>query len=147
MPLYRVCSTGMGILLSWFTVVVPTNTSPMAAPWALKPPAVPTLTSRSGLYCWQAKYVVNAAGTVPTLSTLCSASLPAHTHTHTLQSTATPASWDQVPADQSSSLVCFCLSSYSKKQRGHRVMWKSNPLDVLWCALCWPASLPVQHAK
>lgn len=42
------CLTGIGIRLSWLTVVVPRNTSPMAAPCDWKPPAVPTLMIKSG---------------------------------------------------------------------------------------------------
>ena len=46
--LCKVSCTGSGMRLSWLANPVPTNTSPIAAPRAAKPPAVPTLMIRSG---------------------------------------------------------------------------------------------------
>jgi hypothetical protein len=45
------------------------NTDPISAPRALKPPAVPALSTRSGLNALIARYVVNDAAFVPTLQT------------------------------------------------------------------------------
>lgn len=69
--------TGIWIRLSWLMTEAPTKTSPMAAPRAAKPPAVPMLSTRSGWKLWIARYAVSAAGTVPTWSTACTRHLPA----------------------------------------------------------------------
>ena len=39
-------------LRSWFLTTVLRNTSPIAVSWALNPPAVPALTTRSGFNVW-----------------------------------------------------------------------------------------------
>lgn len=141
MPLNRVCSTGMGILLSWFTVVVPTNTSPMAAPWALKPPAVPTLMIKSGLYCWHAKYVLRAAGTVPTLSTLCSASLPV-AHNFFFFKFKTQAGWSRFQQVRARLLSAFVIQVTGTVGMGVCDFFSVPPR-----ALCSPAFMPAQLSE
>uniref|UniRef100_A0A2P2L7E9 Uncharacterized protein MANES_04G078800 n=1 Tax=Rhizophora mucronata TaxID=61149 RepID=A0A2P2L7E9_RHIMU len=71
--------TGIGILRSWKATSDTRNTSPMHAPLALKPPAVPALITKSGFRAWMAAYVARAAGTVPILSTPRAESFPDHT--------------------------------------------------------------------
>uniref|UniRef100_A0A0A9ETX7 Uncharacterized protein n=1 Tax=Arundo donax TaxID=35708 RepID=A0A0A9ETX7_ARUDO len=47
-PIPYMSKTGIGILLSWNATSDARKTSPMLAPLALKPPAVPALMIRSG---------------------------------------------------------------------------------------------------
>jgi hypothetical protein len=69
LPTPYLSKPGNGMRRSWFWMAVDTKTSPISAPRALKPPAVPALITRSGLKAWMARYAVSVPALVPTSAT------------------------------------------------------------------------------